>query len=608
MRLGSLWLVLGIVAVAGCLAAGVEEKEPEIFEPTHEWKEVLDHQQVPGVRGRTVKRGQNAATWNTPTPPHSQGLAIRMDLAEGKKYAKLMDSADDKGSSVALAVDGTGGVVEAVVPDTAEVAPAEPDAVDDMMRVMGSLPEPDESFRTLLAQKDSLSRGELGKRMRELWARRQEELREAMASMKSEAQQMADLLTSLLAEDTTLDTRLELLEDLTFHVGKVDNARDFAGMGGLQAVAFLLNDTMPQVQAAAAVTLGTTVRYEAALQAAALELGVMPVLTANMQAAAERATLAANTMRVAPSMESVEARAFKQQVEVAKRSIFAAGALMRGNPDACRAFTAGGGRAALTAVLGVMAPPHGHNKWVPRAWHSAPDFVGTRLMQLMAKGAILLGDITAEAQGAPKGGEGDTPLPSHMTLLPDTPEVDPEQLDTPLGTQREVQRTERDALLLEQAARQEENPPPPPDHPLAGMYDDAMCGQLGQALAMCLWAGQGPSLPCPPSTQEALFAALAHALGGSARALHRQGGDISVAGTMELSGGLFEAPQCGVPVQGPEAAPWVGPLYAAVSRAAEDVREGTSAFLASREAFEDPLPLHRAVLFVASTMGLDGSA
>jgi hypothetical protein len=108
--------------------------------------------------------------------------------------------------------------------------------VDTMRRILNSLPEPEADVQAALSA-PNLTEAELRSLLRDVWQRRQAMLREYMDGIKTDADFMRTLLERLMvpaagepgqagAADGD-DPRVGVLEDLEYHVSKVDNARDF---------------------------------------------------------------------------------------------------------------------------------------------------------------------------------------------------------------------------------------------------------------------------------------------------------------------------------------------------------------------------------------------
>jgi hypothetical protein len=92
-----------------------------------------------------------------------------------------------------------------------------------MERVLFSLPEPEPE---LLAAQNKLSKEEMAALLRKVWASRQKQLSEAFDNMKDDAHFMKELLKRLSGRLPAAEI-VSILEDLEFHVSKVDNALDF---------------------------------------------------------------------------------------------------------------------------------------------------------------------------------------------------------------------------------------------------------------------------------------------------------------------------------------------------------------------------------------------
>jgi hypothetical protein len=119
---------------------------------------------------------------------------------------------------------------------TSEAAPQPEDDVAMMQRVLFSLPEPEPE---LLAAQNKLSKEDMAALLRKVWDARQKQLSEAFDNMKDDAHFMKELLKRLSERPSAAEV-VAILEDLEFHVSKVDNAVDFVHVRACLTAAVVL--------------------------------------------------------------------------------------------------------------------------------------------------------------------------------------------------------------------------------------------------------------------------------------------------------------------------------------------------------------------------------
>jgi hypothetical protein len=107
--------------------------------------------------------------------------------------------------------------------------------LETMRSILASLPEPEPEVVDALAR-PGISDAELRILLRKVWDRRQAMLKHYMDNIKTDADFMKSLIERLMVPGTLggveeEDPRVGVLEDLEFHVGKVDNAKDFKTVG-----------------------------------------------------------------------------------------------------------------------------------------------------------------------------------------------------------------------------------------------------------------------------------------------------------------------------------------------------------------------------------------
>ena len=526
-----------------------------------------------------------------------QGLHVKMDLSTGRKQAKTM-AAKEQSTSMAVAIDPASG---SVLPESSSGSPTKPaqvkdtDVVDDMVRILQALPEPDESFTSLLQRRDSLSRVELAERMRALWEARQAMLKDAMSSAKTEAQQMQEVLSQLIERSPDVGNVLDTLDDLTYFVTKKDNAVDFAGMGGLEAVAYLLNDTLPAVRAAASITLGTCVKYEPLLQQRAVALGVLPVLSANLREAAQGMQHAMAALRTHDTDTATTTKVFKECSELASRSVFALGAMCRGAPHILQQLLAAEGPQLWHQALALMTPAAlGETMettvWSEQSqmWHTQSGAVKAAALRLGGKLAAFLGDMFAE---------------THYQEL-QLPERDPQEEVVMEGTvpitplhesaqEREAHEQAMAAVAAAAAADTVAARSPATgraavgalDVPgAAGLFGDESCAVLAQALSVCLGARESLDV----DVAEKLLTTAAFSTGATHQALHSDAPEVDAASVAAWSDAAKTAQhQCSMHAS----APW-----------ADSLRQHLDAVQARQDAFPNAQLVLRAANFIRAQL------
>lgn len=175
-----------------------EETPTQQFQPTKEWKEVQP--------GEILQRG----------------LHVRINLATGKKEAKLLDRN------------------EPIKEGRDNAAPEE-----DKLLLAHVKDKPS----TKLPDKDGIA-----------W--NMEELKKKMSSLKLQSKSESEILKGLLKhyQNATAAGKEPLLRDIEFLVHQYDTAVDFIRMDGLVAIAPDLNSTSETVRELVAFTLGSALQ------------------------------------------------------------------------------------------------------------------------------------------------------------------------------------------------------------------------------------------------------------------------------------------------------------------------------------------------------------
>ena len=158
---------------------------------------------------------------------------IKVRLAENStttSVVALSPTGEEVAASEATPLSGHLGAVE--VGGELSSDPETHTDVENMRRILESLPEPEPDI--LNAMKQKLSSEEMAELLRKVWNRRQAQLKEFLDNIKTDADFMKALINNLMSTaqltelaDPADDSRITVLEDLEFHVGKADNAKDF---------------------------------------------------------------------------------------------------------------------------------------------------------------------------------------------------------------------------------------------------------------------------------------------------------------------------------------------------------------------------------------------
>lgn len=252
-----------------------------------------------------------------------------MDVYRGKKWGRLSPSTEPKQPAEATEVDSQGETQERHVStetDQEEEQQQTQDPVEHMRNILGQLPEPDPEVREALTSR--LPPEKMKEILNRVWQKRQKQLEEAIKKMKTEAQQMHSILQDLgenniryaEGQQNASDYIVTNLEDLEYYVGKLDNARDFAKMGGLEACLMLLNHTELPVREAAAWVVGSTVKMERELQDLAVSIGSIPMFL--------------NAVKDLANWNTEASFLPLAHIQVLNKCIYTLGGILRRNPNA----------------------------------------------------------------------------------------------------------------------------------------------------------------------------------------------------------------------------------------------------------------------------------
>lgn len=165
-----------------------------------------------------------------------------------------------------------------------------------------------------------------GDSLREVWKRRQAELKEAMSSIVKPAEVMADLSTRMRDSTDTIEIVSALLELETFLVD-VDNARDYHTIGGWSTLVGLLLPSQPAaVRSTAAWAVGTAIKNSYDYQLWTLEKVTDLV-------SGETTTCIELLLAMLSTTDDTDDSDDGTVPELLKKTLYALSAAMRGNVD-----------------------------------------------------------------------------------------------------------------------------------------------------------------------------------------------------------------------------------------------------------------------------------
>ena len=390
---------LSVVEVAPNGDIGVDHTEPKnpdfssdlpIFEPSPdgEWKKVRPGQHIPG------------------------GLDIRMNLQTGDKWARRMKEKrpeELKKDEERAKRSEQAGAHPAVVADAYAVPENVTDlpTMDDGMksakmieRVLDALPEPPTDLQ---AAKKEMDPERYKAAMKILWEKRQKELHEAKDAIHDSADAMQKG-TSVLLDETSSDTdKVGVLTSMEQEVMQLDNAMDFATIGGLAAVINLLDHRSIVVRKSAAWVVGTAVKNYPEVQKAAKALGAIDTFLNVLRA--ESGNLVEESSSVDFNLAALEAN-----IGLLGKQLYGLGATVRGSLEAeNHLFAQQGGEALHVLTTNVFnALRRGPSNRIEGpitalgtvAWTPETIIVKRKLCGVQNKLVALIGDILTHAIGA----------------------------------------------------------------------------------------------------------------------------------------------------------------------------------------------------------------
>lgn len=244
-----------------------------IFEPSDEWKKVEPGQVIP------------------------KGLHVRLNLETGEKEAKLMSDKDDSSSHQSAEEVRVKQMKLAMEEAQQELNVESSELHDDlkywkhadkegMMNMKNSYFTHDElkqALKKFKAQRDDVQHPVSKESGSDGQFRSIDEIRREFESLNVDMKTDLEILNEILlryrrTEDLSPQERLAILSDLEYYLHQIDNAKNFADMGGLQLVISDLNSTDRDVRNEAALVLSSAVQSNPAVQIAAVEAGALQQL------------------------------------------------------------------------------------------------------------------------------------------------------------------------------------------------------------------------------------------------------------------------------------------------------------------------------------------
>jgi len=158
-------------------------------------------------------------------------------------------------------------------------------------------------------------------------------VREKMAKLKlSKDIEQIKFLMANFQNASSVEARVNILDDLDYYMHQIDNARDFVTLKGFEIIVApsLRTTSDDNVTAMASVLLGSAVQSNSPVKDHVISIGLMDALLSNVAGGG-------------------------RSVEVRSKTVFALSALLRNNPEGVRAFVAEGGPVKILDSLLVDA-------------------------------------------------------------------------------------------------------------------------------------------------------------------------------------------------------------------------------------------------------------
>lgn len=280
------------------------------------------------------------------------GMHVRMDMTTGERWVKLPDEDDDVNTatetSMVITEDGSTTQEEGDGRNSAD-----PQYDYEMMyRALSRLP--DEEKKRI--QFDDATIATDHEKLRELWTKRQEELKELDVLdlpqvLKDAIQHLRDFLkqpmTTLAADkESGKESIVEILLDLEFHLQDIDMTRDFHTLGGWPVLGSLLSDQILQDAVAADPSNNTSIDINAMVDAlhniqakAAWALGTAVKNTEEFHPYVLERSIGERGSQTSV-LDLVVSQLAQESCPVNKKIklVYCLGSFLRGNPDALEYF------------------------------------------------------------------------------------------------------------------------------------------------------------------------------------------------------------------------------------------------------------------------------
>mmetsp|Transcript_16023 Transcript_16023/g.19028 ORF Transcript_16023/g.19028 Transcript_16023/m.19028 type:complete len:460 (+) Transcript_16023:106-1485(+) len=269
--LSCLWLLVAGSDLNKASAIVVTENEGQSGERTIQQQQQQQRQNL-DLQVDSVNAKDADGIWRelAPGEPMPAGAHVRIDMSgTGKKYIKATRS-----DFIESEKDVNNTYMESgMITD-----------VEEMERVLSALPEPDSHIKALnKLKKDDPEFYE--KAIREIWKKRQVELKEAAEAIADETKMIQENLKVLGSDNATDSEILDSLENLESFVQSIDHALDYYKMGGLEITAVHLNSHKSIVRTNAAYVIGSASKSLNDLQDHARENLILDALTLLLQKA-----------------------------------------------------------------------------------------------------------------------------------------------------------------------------------------------------------------------------------------------------------------------------------------------------------------------------------
>ncbi|RDD45551.1 Nucleotide exchange factor SIL1 [Trichoplax sp. H2] len=261
----------------------IDYDDLNVFQPTSEWQTVYEGQAIPA------------------------GLHVRMNLATGKKEAKLMEDGTNKEKEKTTGPNFQNGI---------------PYTKKELKQLLQNMPKDNKAGETFVISDEDRERVKTSyKSIEEI----KDDLGKLHASIKTDAQVLQSNIDTLKDKSTNKDDRMTALESIEYLVHQIDNAKDFHTMKGYQLILHDLNGTDVNIKSIAFQIIGAAVQSNLDVQRIMLDLGILPIIFNGIDA--------------------------KEEFIIRRRSLYALSSLLRNFPPAQMEFLRRGGMTVLTKIF-----------------------------------------------------------------------------------------------------------------------------------------------------------------------------------------------------------------------------------------------------------------